>query len=55
LLHPPLLDEKGLLSAIRLYVDGFTQRSKIRVDLDLPDDFGRLPLELETALFRVVQ
>ena len=55
LLHPPLLDEKGLSSAIRWYVDGFTQRSKIKVDLDLPDDFGRLPRELETALFRVVQ
>ena len=55
LLHPPLLDEKGLLSAIRWYVDGFIQRSKIKIDLDLPDDFGRLPRELETALFRVVQ
>jgi len=44
-----------LLSAIRWYVDGFTQRSKIKVDLDLPDHFGRLPSELETALFRVVQ
>jgi signal transduction histidine kinase len=55
LLHPPLLDEKGLSSAIRWYVDGFTQRSKIKVDLDLPDDFGRLPREVETALFRVVQ
>ena len=55
LLHPPLLDEKGLSSAIRWYVDGFIQRSKIKVDLDLPDDFRRLPRELETALFRVVQ
>ena len=43
LLHPPLLDEAGLSSALRWYVDGFVLRSKIKVDLDLPDDFGRLP------------
>jgi signal transduction histidine kinase len=55
LLHPPLLDEAGLASAVRWYVDGFSQRSKIKVDLDLPDDFGRLPREPETAIFRVVQ
>jgi signal transduction histidine kinase len=55
LLHPPLLDEAGLSSALRWYVDGFAQRSHIRVDLDLPEDFGRLPGEMETAIFRVVQ
>jgi signal transduction histidine kinase len=55
LLHPPLLDEAGLLSALRWYVDGFSLRSKIKVDLDLPDDFARLPRESETAIFRVVQ
>jgi signal transduction histidine kinase len=55
LLHPPLLDEAGLLSALRWYVEGFSQRSKIDVDLDLPEDFGRLPRESETAIFRVVQ
>jgi signal transduction histidine kinase len=55
LLHPPLLDEAGLSSALRWYVDGFAVRSKIRVDLDLPEDFGRLPRESETAIFRVVQ
>jgi signal transduction histidine kinase len=55
LLHPPLLDEAGLSSALRWYVDGFSVRSKIRVDLDLPEDFGRLPRESETAIFRVVQ
>jgi signal transduction histidine kinase len=55
LLHPPLLDEAGLCSALRWYVDGFSQRSGIQVDLKLPDDFGRLPSELETAIFRVVQ
>jgi signal transduction histidine kinase len=55
LLHPPLLDEAGLASALRWYVDGFVLRSKIKVALDLPDDFGRLPRESETAIFRVVQ
>jgi signal transduction histidine kinase len=55
LLHPPLLDEAGLQSALRWYVDGFAQRSKINVDLDLPKRLGRLPREVETAIFRVVQ
>lgn len=55
LLHPPLLDEAGLRSALRWYVEGFAQRSKINVYLDLPEEFGRLPRERETAVFRVVQ
>jgi len=55
LLHPPLLDEAGLCSALRWYVDGFSQRSGIKVELNMPDDFGRLPAEMETAIFRVVQ
>ncbi len=55
LLHPPLLDEAGLLSALRWYVEGFAVRSKINVELDLPENFGRLPRESETAIFRVVQ
>ena len=55
LLHPPLLDEAGLTSAFRWYVEGLTARSEIRVDLEVPDNFGRLPKDLETAIFRVVQ
>jgi signal transduction histidine kinase len=55
LLHPPLLDEAGLVSAIHCYVDGFAQRSKIKVALDLPEDFPRFSPELETAIFRMVQ
>src|SRR6266567_533428 len=55
LLHPPLLDEVGLSSAIRLYLEGFARRSKIKVDLQIPNDFGRLARELETAIFRIVQ
>ena len=55
LLHPPLLDVAGLVSALRWYVDGFSERSKIKVDLDIPSDFGRLPDEIEIAIFRIVQ
>src|SRR5580704_17506454 len=55
LLHPPLLDEAGLLSAVRWYVEGFAERSKIHVDLKLDHRIGRLQAELETAVFRVVQ
>jgi len=55
LLHPPLLDEAGLVSALRWYIDGFTQRSQIAVELEIAEDFGRLSRELETGLFRTVQ
>jgi len=55
LLHPPLLDETGLSSALRWYIDGFAQRSQIKVDLEFPEGFGRLSRELEIAIFRTVQ
>lgn len=55
LLHPPFLDEAGLLSALRWYAGGFAERSGIKVDLDLPESLERLPLDTETVLFRVVQ
>jgi signal transduction histidine kinase len=55
LLHPPMLDEAGLEPALRWYIRGFAERSKIAVDLDLSDGFGRLPQEFETTIFRVVQ
>jgi PAS domain S-box-containing protein len=55
LLHPPLLDERGVASAIRWYADGFAQRSGIELSLDLPPDGTRLPQPLETTLFRIVQ
>ncbi|HEY3037410.1 MAG TPA: PAS domain S-box protein [Pyrinomonadaceae bacterium] len=54
LLHPPLLDQAGLVSALQWYVEGFIKRSDIYVDLFL-QDIGRLDSELETALFRIVQ
>ena len=55
LLHPPLLDIAGLASALRWYADGFSERSNIKVDLEIPSDFGRLPDELEITIFRIVQ
>jgi len=55
LLHPPLLDEAGLASALHWYVEGFAERSKIKVDLEIPADFERLARESETAIFRTVQ
>ena len=55
LLHPPQLDEHGLTAALRLYVEGFSQRSGIHVDLAMPPDFSRLPRGVEMTLFRVVQ
>ena len=55
LLHPPLLDEAGLESALRWYVEGFAQRSNIAVDVRASENLGRLPSEVEIALFRVVQ
>ena len=55
LLHPPLLDEAGLVYALRWYVEGFAERSKIQVNLEIPEDFTRLSREAETAIFRTVQ
>jgi signal transduction histidine kinase len=55
LLHPPLLDEAGLSSALTWYVRGFSERSKIEINLQIPEGFGRLSRDLETAIFRVVQ
>jgi PAS domain S-box-containing protein len=55
LLHPPLLDEVGLESALSWYVEGFAERSKINVALELPSVEQRMPRELELCLFRIVQ
>ena len=55
LLHPPMLDEAGLASAMRWYIAGFAQRSGISAALDIADGFPRLAREAETTLFRVLQ
>jgi PAS domain S-box-containing protein len=55
LLHPPLLDEVGLRSALQEFVNGFGERSNIPVTLDLPSDLERLPRDVELSIFRIVQ
>ena len=55
LLHPPLLDEAGLWTALEWYVEGFKQRSGIAATLELDPNFGRLNSEVEIAIFRIVQ
>jgi PAS domain S-box-containing protein len=56
LLHPPLLDEVGLLSALSWYVEGLAKRSGIETSLEVqPSEFPRLSSEVETAVFRIVQ
>jgi signal transduction histidine kinase len=55
LLHPPLLDAVGLAPGMREYLEGFAERSRMKVQFEIAEDFGRLPRDLETALFRIVQ
>ena len=55
LLHPPILDEGGLVLALKWYADGFCKRSGIQVELQSGPRVGRLPIDIETDLFRVVQ
>lgn len=55
LLHPPLLEEAGLLAAIGWLANGFTQRSGIKTEVDAPAEFERLPADIEVTIFRIVQ
>lgn len=56
LLHPPLLDEVGLVSALRWYLEGLSERSGMEIHLEVdPPDLGRLKPDLETAIFRIIQ
>ena len=55
LLHPPLLEETGLSSAIQWYLDGFSSRSNIKVSFHRDSKFPRLSRDLELAMFRVLQ
>jgi two-component system NarL family sensor kinase len=55
LLHPPLLDETGISSALRWCVQGLAERSGLEIELQIPDNFGRLPSEMELVIFRLVQ
>jgi PAS domain S-box-containing protein len=55
LMHPPMLDEGGLGLALQWYVRGFSERSGIQAQVEVADNFGRYPQEIETTIFRVVQ
>jgi signal transduction histidine kinase len=55
LLHPPLLDECGLYTAIHWYVDGINQRHGLQVDVEIPQNLPRLSEDAELAIFRIVQ
>jgi signal transduction histidine kinase len=55
LLHPPLLDETGLYSAVSWYLQGILERSGLEVSLDISEQFGRLPDDMELVIFRIVQ
>lgn len=55
LMHPPMLDEAGLPLAVRWYARGFSARSNIDVTVGISEDFGRLPRDIETAIFRLIQ
>ncbi len=55
LLHPPLLDEAGLYSALNWYVEGLNKRGNVQIALEIAPDFGRLPRDIELVVFRLVQ
>jgi signal transduction histidine kinase len=56
LLHPPLLEELGLVAALRWYIDGLSKRSGINTSLEIqPPHLPRFTPELENAVYRVVQ
>lgn len=55
LLHPPTMDAAGLISAAEWFVEGFSRRTAIKMTFNVPDDFARLPDEIELTLFRALQ
>jgi two-component system NarL family sensor kinase len=55
LIHPPMLDELGLVSALRIFIEGFSQRSGMHVHLEAPVSRPKLPTQLESTVFRVIQ
>lgn len=55
LLHPPLLDRLGLTAALKEYVEGFENRSGLKIQLEVEEESTRLPYDIELAVFRVVQ
>lgn len=54
-MYPPMLSEVGVAPALRWYLRGFALRSRIQIEADIPDDFGRCSPEVETSLFHILQ
>src|SRR5262252_6556228 len=55
LLHPPLVHELGPDTAVRWYVEGFAERSGLKIEIEVPRPLGKIPPEVEEALFRILQ
>jgi signal transduction histidine kinase len=55
LLHPPMLEEAGLGAAVQWFANGVQQRASIQVAVDVPEKLERMPNDIETTLFRIVQ
>jgi signal transduction histidine kinase len=55
MLHPPQLENRGLAQAIAEYAEGFSERSGVRVDLELSRELGQLPREIQLVVYRVIQ
>lgn len=55
LMHPPMLDDVGLASALKWYARGFGERSGIKIKVEIPEDVERQTQEVETTIFRIVQ
>jgi signal transduction histidine kinase len=55
LLHPPLLDESGLSSALGWYIQGLKERTGLNIALEMSEDFGRIQPDIELAIFRLIQ
>lgn len=54
-LRPPTLDDMGILPALRDMIQGFMDRTGVKSTLQVQGFSERLPLDMETALYRCVQ
>jgi len=54
-LRPPVLDDYGLLSAVRWHSELFTARAGVEVSVEADESFPRIRPDLELAIFRIYQ
>jgi signal transduction histidine kinase len=54
-LHPPILDLFGLAACLRQYIEEFMKQNHIHVEFETGPEIGRLPMEMDTHLFRIAQ